>query len=698
MADLTSIFGGALNASDLPVNGFPADAARYVEPPELQLKSEIMRAYGVAPDEIILDGRLRRFPLNGKAKDDAGWYVAFDGDIAAGAFGSWREGSEFKWCADVGRDISEQEKQEQQRRIAEAKARREAEAIERQRDAVAKAQADLASAMPAGDTHPYLASHSITANGWLTLQDDRLIVPMYDINTGDLIGAQTITPDGEKKFTYGQRAAGGACAFGKPEKGRPVYIAEAAAKAALVYQVTGCACFCAFSASNMPAVAIGVRSLFGVETSITVIADNDATGTGQRYGQEAAEKAGARLVVMPNIGEDVNDYYRIGGDLVALLLPPKKQSDWLVDADSFADTPVAVEWLIKRNLQANALIMIHGPSGIGKTFLVLDMVMHIATGRQWCDLKTKQGGVVYLAGEGHSGLRSRIASWKKHHGVDKLGRMWLSKGGTDLNKPQGLQDTIEAIESLPEKPSIIVVDTLHRFLNGNENEAQDAKQMIDACDALIRRFGCSVLLVHHTGVSIEAQDRARGSSAWRGNLDIEFSIQPAKDSNTGFVLVQKKNKDSEEVAPRMFDLQKVDLGWIDEDGEPITGAVAVCTDDRNQPEEEKIKAPLSEKAERLLKTLKMAWAKDGGGETTKAGVPVIHEAVVRAFINNRDECRALGLTGTGSGRDKPLRECIDHRLLQALDAEAMTHGNQSYHRAFVITDPISPVFECMQID
>ena len=319
MADLTSIFGGALNASDLPVNGFSIDAVRHVEPPELQLKHEIMRAYGVAPDEIILDGRLRRFPLNGKAKDDAGWYVAFDGDIAAGAFGSWREGSEFKWCADVGRDISEQERQEQQRRIAAAKAKREAEVIERQREAIAKAQADLSSAMPASDSHPYIASHSITANGWLTLQDGRLIVPMYDIGTGDLIGAQTITSDGEKKFTYGQRAASGACAFGRPEKGKPVYIAEAAAKAALVYQVTGCACFCAFSASNMPAVAAGVRSLFGVETSITVIADNDATGTGQRYGQEAAEKAGARLVMMPNVGEDVNDYYRNGGDLVSLL-------------------------------------------------------------------------------------------------------------------------------------------------------------------------------------------------------------------------------------------------------------------------------------------------------------------------------------------------------------------------------------------
>ena len=79
--------------------------------------------------------------------------------------------------------------------------------------------------------------------------------------------------------------------------------------------------------------------------------------------------------------------------------------------------------------------------------------------------------MVYLAGEGHHGLRGRIAAWKARHNNPKL-NMHISKGGTDLNTLDGLRQTREAIMSLPETPAVIVVDTLHRFLMGDENSAQ----------------------------------------------------------------------------------------------------------------------------------------------------------------------------------------------------------------------------------
>jgi hypothetical protein len=112
---------------------------------------------------------------------------------------------------------------------------------------------------------------------------------------------------------------------------------------------------------------------------------------------------------------------------------------------------------------------------------------------------------VYLAGEGHHGLRGRVAAWKHHHQVGHLA-MWLSKDGCDLNTPTGYLKVVEQVRMLPEKPSVIVVDTLHRFLAGDENSAQDAKTMLDACNALMMEFKCSVILVHHTGVSDEARD------------------------------------------------------------------------------------------------------------------------------------------------------------------------------------------------
>ena len=220
--------------------------------------------------------------------------------------------------------------------------------------------------------------------------------------------------------------------------------------------------------------------------------------------------------------------------------------------------------------------MVHGPSGGGKTFAVLDWSAHIASGlTDWHGHKVKRGPVVYLAGEGHHGLRSRLAAWSQHYGVDDPD-MWISKTGTDLNTPEGYARVVDAIRALPQPPSLINVDTLHRFLAGDENSAQDAKTMIDACAALMQEFGCSVLLVHHTGVADEAQHRARGSSAWKGALEIEISVVPAK-GDTPIQIVQRKSKDAEEAEPVYAELQSVAInGWLDEDGEPVTSAVLVA--------------------------------------------------------------------------------------------------------------------------
>jgi len=145
------------------------------------------------------------------------------------------------------------------------------------------------------------------------------------------------------------------------------------------------------------------------------------------------------------------------------------------------------------------------------------------------------------------------------------------------------------------------VDTLHRFLLGDENSAQDAKTMLDACGNLMSEFFCSVLLVHHTGVSDEAQHRARGSSAWRGALDIEISVVPPKAEDAPIEIIQRKSKDAEMALPMYVNLKSVPIdGWLDEDGEQVTSAVVVAAE-----------APAkAEKQDRLSKHRKMfesAW-------------------------------------------------------------------------------------------
>jgi hypothetical protein len=349
-------------------------------------------------------------------------------------------------------------------------------------------------------------------------------------------------------------------------------------------------------------VAKALREQRGNLADIAVVADHDKGGIGFKYADQAAAKYGIRVVRVPIEGMDANDYKVAGHDLMALLSSPT--SDWLVPADDFCTEPAPIRWLVKHWLQEEALIMVHGPSGGGKTFAVLDWSLHIAAGlTDWHGHKVKPGAVVYLAGEGHHGLRSRVAAWKQHNKAGKLD-MWVSRAGCDLNTSEGYQKAVQAIRALPHPPSLINVDTLHRFLSGDENSAQDAKTMIDACAGLMREFNCSVCLVHHTGVSDEAQHRARGSSAWKGALEIEISVVPGK-GDAPMQIVQRKSKDAEEAQPVYVTLETVPIkGWLDEDGEQVTSAVLM-------PAEAPKEVRKSSKLDSHKQTLRQIWEETG---------------------------------------------------------------------------------------
>ena len=612
MTDISNIFGGSFIPPKEPV----------FDPPEVQARNAMAEMGLVPPDEIIMDGKLRRFS-SGKRKDKSAWYVFFGDGIPAGRFGDWREGIEVSFKADTGRTHTAAEEMALSRRMAEAKEQRDKERA-RSAEIASDTVGDIwANAGAASSDHPYLKRKGIQTHGARITGDGRLIVPLYSAD-GELATVQYIDSEGGKKYHPGGATGGKLWCVGTPDNAETAYIAEGFATAATIHEVTGSPCYVAYSASNIVPTTEYVRS---VHNDVVIVADNDAHGIGQRYAEQASAKHGARIVVPPIPG-DANDYAQAGHDLADLLTP--KADDWLIAADDFAAQPTPIAWLVKGWLQDEALIMLHGPSGGGKTFVILDMCLRIASGMDdWMGCRVKSGPVVYLAGEGHHGLRGRVAAWKHHNGAGPL-NMWLSRDGCDLNTAQGYQRVCDSLRSLPEPPRIVVVDTLHRFLLGDENSAQDAKSMLDACNGLMREFSCSVVLVHHTGVSEEAQHRARGSSAWRGALDIEISVVPGKNDGP-ISIVQRKSKDSEQAQPVYGSLKSVAIpGWADEDGEQVTSAVLV--EDDAPPEPEKKDTRLANHC----KTFEGAWW--ASGAEMRQGLPYLSRSGLK------DKLRADGRT------------------------------------------------------
>lgn len=648
MADITSIFGGSFLPPSQPQEPAPAD---------LQLLEAIRSAGIEPPDHVTLDGKLHRFKTGGKGHgggDKSGWYIAFGDGVPAGRYGDWRQGIEQSWRADVGRQYSPAEEMAHIRRMAEAAAARDAE-----RAKLREAVADTVEAIWQGCTaasadHPYLARKGVQPHGARVTGDGRLVVPLYSPD-GALSSLQYIAADGGKLYHSGGKTGG--CSWvvgvidGQPQR---VYIAEGFATAATVHEEAGAPCFAAYSASNLPAVAEFVRTRYaGAE--IVIVADNDASGVGQKYADQCAAKFGCKVIMPPELG-DVNDYRSAGGDVRALLTPRQEQA-WLIAADDFCSQPAPMGWLVKGWLPDTGLAMVHGPSGGGKTFHVLDWCLRIASGGgewQGCKVRDK-GAVVYLAGEGHHGLRARIAGWKQHHGYGGALAMHISRSGCDLNTPAGYVQALSAIRTTGQRPALIVVDTLHRFLAGDENSAQDAKTMLDACGAMQAEFGCAVMLVHHTGVSDEAQHRARGSSAWRGALDVEISIQPDAGHPGTFAIVQRKMKDAELRKPLHARLETVEIaGWLDEDGEQVTTAVTVEDDAPVNNKPDKKESAIAAHTKKIINVWEAS-----GKEVNENGEPYITRSAVINYLIEHD-----GKTeSTANAYAKPNR---DDKLIGAL--------------------------------
>lgn len=638
MASLQNILGGS----------WTPPTERQPDPPEIQLQDAIRAAGLEAPDTIYIDGKVHRFQSGTKGRpgnNKPGWYIAFPEGVPAGRFGCWRSGIEVSWKANIGRELSAAENMALARRMSEAAAARDEERKRTQENAAETVAAIWENCMGASVDHPYLQRKGVQPLGARVTGDGRLVVPLYS-DDGEITSLQYISHDGSKMYHPGGKTGGCFWMVGNMDTAGPIYIAEGFATAATVHASTGRPCVVAYSASNLVPVTGAWRERCGAMQELVVVADNDASGTGQKYADQCAAKFGARVVMPPEQG-DVNDYAASGGDVSLLLTPATASEDWLLPADDFSAQPAPVKWILKGWLQEKSLIMIHGPSGGGKTFVLLEWLLSISGGmKEWNGRRVKPGPVVYLAGEGHEGLRGRVAGWKTARSVSKLD-MWISRGGCDLNTSQGYLQAAGEIKRLGITPSIIAVDTLHRFLAGDENKSQDAKTMLDACAMLMREFECSVILVHHTGVSDEAQHRARGSSAWRGALEVEISVVPGKDGGP-MEIVQRKSKDAELAEPIYAVLKSQEIpGWIDEDGEQVTTAIVQICDAPEAPAEIKKES----KSAVQMKTISNAWFSSGG--EIRNGSPYIARSALRSYLTDDlafSESKAQKqVDGTGPG-------------------------------------------------
>ena len=228
-------------------------------------------------------------------------------------------------------------------------------------------------------------------------------------------------------------------------------------------------------------------------------------------------------------------------------------------------------------------------------------------------------------------MRKRLQAWAVENQISDIESVpiFIADKPAQLRDDSAVMAVVEAIEDLAKQhgsPRLIVIDTLNRCFGpgGDENSTADMTKFLDALDELKNRFGCTIIVVHHTGQGDKT--RSRGSSALHCAVDFEFRLTKAGNTR---VLSCTKAKDHEFPEPIMFAHEEVSTGWVDQrSGREITSVVLRRISDSRCPMTDSNMTSLSRSEQIAFEALEMAC-----GNTDRAHIEAWRERAYQLNIS-----------------------------------------------------------------
>lgn len=258
-------------------------------------------------------------------------------------------------------------------------------------------------------------------------------------------------------------------------------------------------------------------------------------------------------------------------------------------------TPSQVNWLLRGIIEENVIALVAGKRGSFKSFIVLHWLLTLAV----------RAVPVFLVSAEGAGLARRVEAWLKVHapGVKPVSLpLYVHEQRVDFSDPLALVAVRAAIEASGMAPELLVIDTFSKNSGAlDENSNSDVKAFIGGLDAGLRTpLNLSIILVAHTGHG--DQSRVRGASALEADTDAALIVN--RVGTEPLVTVERSRfKDAPELPPLVYRAEVVDLGRLDDDGQPVTSLVMFEADAQTS-HAAAVKAPGGKAQQAILRALR----------------------------------------------------------------------------------------------
>jgi putative DNA primase/helicase len=313
-------------------------------------------------------------------------------------------------------------------------------------------------------------------------------------------------------------------------------------------------------------------SAFFAGKRVVILPDNDAPGV--RHAEIVASSvlkfaAGVKVVALPGLPEkgDVSDWLSAGHTTEELTAVIKGTSPWrpkeqphivLIEGAQFAATaPPEVEWIVEGVIQKGGNGIVTGEPKAGKSLLMIDLLLAVATQTQWLGFNVpRRVKCALISREDYPGMtQQRIARLFRgtERRTDFDGWMWIN---TRWQTPAFLLEddghVSRLIEELRmENVELACFDVFRKLHTEDENDNTAMATILDRLARIQTEVGCALALVHHTTKDVNGSifRRIRGATAIHGWTEWAIGVSVTNPEEPGSEWIRKLEFETKAACP-----------------------------------------------------------------------------------------------------------------------------------------------------